>query len=382
MIRFAWCLLVISIPFTWLVPLVVAADEPGLVAQPPDGVRVVKTERGFMVPYKMTIPGTDVSFEMVPIPGGKFKLGSPAAEKGRKGDEGPQVEVDVAPFWMGKYEVTWGEYKSWMDVIDLFKDTDPIKNKPVTDANRVDAVTAPSKLYDPTFTFTHGEAPNLPAVSMSQFAARQYTKWLSKMTGSVYRLPSEAEWEHAARAGTTTAYWFGDDSSKVGDHEWFIDNSADKSHAVGKKKPNPWGLFDIHGNVSEWVLDEYADDGYRTLTGKPLTGLTSIRWPTKISPRTIRGGSWETTAEECRAAARIASNDRDWTDTDPNIPKSPWWFTDGPALSIGFRLIRPLASPAKADLEKFWEADVEKVKYAVEQRLREGRGGLGVVAPK
>jgi formylglycine-generating enzyme required for sulfatase activity len=309
-------------------------------------------------------------------------MGSPASEKGRKDDEGPQVEIEISPFWIGKHEVTWAEYKTWMDIIDLFKETPPTKTKPVTDANRVDAVTAPSKLYDPTFTFTNGEAPNLPAVTMSQFAARQYTKWLSKLTGQVFRLPSEAEWEYAARAGTTTAYWFGDDPKKLGDHEWFIDNSMDKSHPVGTKKPNPWGLHDMLGSVSEWVLDEYSEEGYKPLAGKPLTGVTSIRWPTKTYPRTIRGGSWETTAEECRAAARIASNDREWTETDPNIPKSPWWFTDGPALSIGFRLVRPLTPPAAADLPKYWEADVEKIKFAVEQRLREGRGGLGVVEPK
>lgn len=368
--------------FVALFTLSVAAAEPGLVDQPPDGVRAVKADRGFMVPYKITIPGSEVSFEMIPVPGGRFKMGSPATEKGRKDDEGPQVEIEIAPFWIGKHEVTWGEYKAWMDMIDLFKESNPTKTKPVTDANRVDAVTAPSKLYDPTFTFTNGEAPNLPAVTMSQFAAKQYTKWLSKLTGNVFRLPSEAEWEYAARAGTTTAYWFGDDPKKLGDHEWFIDNSMDKSQPVGKKKPNPWGLYDMLGSVSEWVLDEYAETGYQPLVGKPLTGLTSIRWPTKTYPRAIRGGSWETTAEECRAAARIASNDREWTETDPNIPKSPWWFTDGPALSIGFRLVRPLTPPAAADLPKYWEADVEKIKFAVEQRLREGRGGLGVVESK
>jgi formylglycine-generating enzyme required for sulfatase activity len=374
------CLL--AVLFVALFTLSVLADEPGLVAQPPSGVRAVKTDRGFMVPYKITIPGSGVTFEMIPVPGGKFKMGSPASEKGRKDDEGPQVEIEISPFWIGKHEVTWAEYKTWMDIIDLFKETPPTKTKPVTDANRVDAVTAPSKLYDPTFTFTNGEAPNLPAVTMSQFAARQYTKWLSKLTGQVFRLPSEAEWEYAARAGTTTAYWFGDDPKKLGDHEWFIDNSMDKSHPVGTKKPNPWGLHDMLGSVSEWVLDEYSEEGYKPLAGKPLTGVTSIRWPTKTYPRTIRGGSWETTAEECRAAARIASNDREWTETDPNIPKSPWWFTDGPALSIGFRLVRPLTPPAAADLPKYWEADVEKIKFAVEQRLREGRGGLGVVEPK
>lgn len=359
------------------------ADEPGLVAEaPPASVRSVKTEKGYMIPYSATIPGTTVKFDMVPIPGGTVRLGSPAGEKGRKADEGPQVEVRVPPFWMARCETTWGEYRCWMDAINSFKAPDGKTAAELTPANQVDAVSSPSKLYDPTFTFSLGDEASLPAVTMSQFAARQYTKWLSKMTGHIYRLPCEAEWEHACRAGTTTAYHFGDDSAMLGEHEWFVGNSRDTTHAVGKKKPNPWGLYDMQGNVSEWVLDAYLKEGFARLEGKgPLPVAEAIAWPTKVSPRCIRGGSWELTAVECRAAVKMGSDDAEWTATDPNSPKSPWWFTDGPALSIGFRILRPLTTPEKKDLEKYWEPDNERTKFAVEQRVREGRGALGVVIP-
>jgi formylglycine-generating enzyme required for sulfatase activity len=336
-----------------------------------------------MVPYAATIPGTEIKFEMQPIPGGKFKLGSPAGEADRKQDEGPQVEIEVAPLWMGTYEVTWAEYKHYMKMHDLFKKLAQAKLHPITDENKSYVVTAPSNLYDPTFTFQFGEEPRQPAITMSQFAARQYTKWLSGISGVFYRLPTEAEWEYACRAGTTTAYSFGDDAGQLGEHAWFMDNAGESTHLVGEKKANPWGLFDMHGNVAEWVLDEYTEKGYEKLSGKNHRAAEAVQWPMKLFPRTIRGGSWDDDAAGCRSASRRGTDDDAYREEDPNFPKSPWWFTSGHGLAVGMRIVRPLAPPAEKDRAKFWEADIDQVREDTNQRIdQEGRGARGVANPE
>jgi len=272
-----------------------AADAipPGIVKDQPNSGRFVKTDAGYMVPYLQTIPGADVTFEMQPIPGGKFLLGSPDTQHGHKPDEGPQVEVEVAPFWMSTYEVTWAEYKKYMEMYQIFKKITAAKLQAVTPASKNEIVTAPSSLYDPTFTFKLGEDARQPAVTMSQFAAKQYTKWLSGITGLYFRLPTEAEWEYACRAGSTAAYSFGDDPQQLGDYAWFFDNSGERMHLVGEKKPNAWGLFDMHGNVSEWVIDGYTADGYAALQGKGVVNWRdAIAWPKKLYPRVVKGGGF------------------------------------------------------------------------------------------
>jgi len=361
-----------------------AADPPrGLVAEQPAKGRFVKTDRGYMVPYQQPIPGTDVTFEMQPIPGGKFRLGSPAGEQGHKADEAPQVEVEVEPFWMATYEVTWAEYKPYMAMYEIFKKAASAKLQPVSDANKHLIVTAPSSLYDPTFTFKLGSEPRQPAVTMSQFAAKQYTKWLSGLTGLYFRLPTEAEWEYACRAGQQTAYSFGDDAAQLRDYAWYFENSSERMHPVGQKKPNPWGLFDMHGNVGEWVLDEYTKDGYQRLAGKGVVAWRdAIAWPKKLYPRVIRGGGFEDDAAGCRSAARRKSDDDAWREEDPNFPQSPWWFTSQPALSVGFRVIRPLTEAPPAERSKFWDADLEQLQADVDQRIdQEGRGSRALATP-
>jgi len=143
---------------------------------------MVEVPGGWMVPYDETIPGTTATFRMIPIPGGTLRMGSPEGEEDRIGDEGPLFEVGVEPLWMGENEVTWAEYKGFMAACDLFKAIESARIRQVTPANEADAVTAPSNLYDPTTTFANGETPDLPAVTMTQYAARQYTKWISGLT--------------------------------------------------------------------------------------------------------------------------------------------------------------------------------------------------------
>jgi formylglycine-generating enzyme required for sulfatase activity len=362
-----------------------AAKKPlGIVAQKPATGPSVKIDGGYMVPYTSVIPGTEIRFQMVPIPGGTFTMGSPEDEEGRNDDEGPQFQVTVEPFWAGKYEVTWDEYQSYMEMDATFKKLAKQKTRAMLESFSVDAVTAPSELYDPDFTYYAGEEYDQPAATMSQFAAKQYTKWLSLLSGDFYRLPYEAEWEYACRAGTKTAFNFGDDVDSLDDHGWYVDNSDDMRQKAGEKKPNAFGLFDMHGNVAEWVLDAYDEKGYSHLkAGKMYTVEQTYKKPTKVYSRVLRGGSWELDGVQCRSAARLVSSE-DWKNEDPNQPKSPWWFTDSPGTSSGFRLVRPLKAPKTlVARNEFWKPDVETIAFNAAARIESnGRGAMGKVDKK
>jgi sulfatase modifying factor 1 len=356
----------------------------GMATEKPAEAPFVELPDGrFMVPYTAKIPGTDVEFRMTPIPAGKFTMGSPASEDDRRDDEGPQFEVDVKPFWMGQHEVTWAEYKKYMAMDSVFKALQRDKIRVVKPDNQIDAITAPSALYDPSFTYEAGEEPDQPAASMTQFAAKQYTKWLSLMSETFYRLPTEAEWEYACRAGTKTAYYFGDDPDELEDHAWCADNANEERHTVGEKKPNAWGLYDMHGNVSEWVLDQYDEAGYKHVEGDSATTEAAFNKPTKLYPRVVRGGSWELAAEDCRSASRLGSDDEEWKYEDPNFPKSPWWYTDTPGLGVGFRLFRPLEAPENREQkEAVWGPDLEEISDDSQNRIKSnGRGAYGTVDP-
>lgn len=314
--------------------------------------QVEKTQAD-MKSYTNVLPGTEVTFEMVAIPGGEFVMGSPASEPNRKPDEGPQHKVKISPFWMGKYEMTWDLYLLFMYPDDELKAR---VTHPTPDAVNLvsDAVTRPSKPY---VDMSFGMGKNgFPAIAMTQHGANKFCHWLSAKTGHFYRLPTEAEWEYACRAGTTTTYSFGDDESKLPDYGWFFDNSNSKYQKVGKKKPNPWGLYDMHGNVTEWVLDQYSADYYKTLAA---LGLATDPWnkATQPYPHSARGGSWDDDPPALRSAARRAS-DRSWKMTDPQLPKGIWYHTD--AQFIGFRVVRPLAVPSAEEMTKYWISGVEK----------------------
>ena len=345
-----------------------------------------KSPSGDQQAYTQTIPGSEVTFDMVPIPGGEFQIGSPASEAGRKEDEGPQVTVRVEPFWMGKHEITWAEYKEFMKLVNVFEEFDDQGIRQITEENQVDAVTAPSSLYEPSFTFETGDDPDQPAVSMSQYAAKQYTKWLSLLTGTFYRLPTEAEWEYACRAGATTAYSYGDDPAQLTQYAWYYEQAEEDyiTSKVGQHKPNKWGLHDMHGNVAEWVLDQYDAGHYAKHAGRTVTAEEFINWPTKLFPRVLRGGSWFTEEpEDCRSAARLPTHDDDWRGNDPNTPMSPWWFASDEGQAVGFRLVRPAKTPPREEWAKYWEADLEQIQEHVDRRIdKEGRGNRGLVDPK
>ena len=306
-----------------------------------------------MKPYTNTIPGTEVAYAMVPIPGGEFSMGSPEQEPGRKPDEGPQHRVKLSPFWMGQCEVTWNEYELFMYPEEERRTRASVPTDAAGD-QLADAVTHPSRPYV-EMSFGMGK-DGFPAISMTQHAANKYCQWLSAKTGHFYRLPTEAEWEYACRAGTTTTYFWGEDASKLPDYASFEQNSDFKYQKVGKKKPNPWGLYDIYGNVVEWVLDQYEPDYYKACAGQ---GLVVDPWDkaTKPYPHAVRGGSWDDEAWRCRSAARRGS-ERAWKMTDPQLPKSLWYFSD--AQWVGFRIVRPLKVPPAEQMQKYWTSGVEK----------------------
>jgi formylglycine-generating enzyme required for sulfatase activity len=282
--------------------------------------------------YIETIPDSTAKFEMIAIPGGTFLMGSPASEKGRALDEGPQHPVTIRPFWMGKTEVTWDEY-------DLYWKQDPdAKRENLSPSDKeADAVSRPTPPYADE-TFGHGREGQ-PVICITHHAAMEYCRWLSAKTGKAYRLPTEAEWEYAARAGTKTAYFFGDDPGPLGEYAWFADNAEDVTHAVGKKKPNSWGLYDIYGNVAEWCLDNYQRDFYSKFSlDKPALSPVLIPDDRRF-PHVARGGSWTEGAGQLRSAAR-RSSDKTWIKRDPQRPQSIWWLTD--AEFVGFRIVRPV----------------------------------------
>ncbi len=294
------------------------------------GTEEVVEEVAALESFTQKIAGTDIEFDMIAVPAGTFRMGSPDAEDGRNDDEGPQRDVQLSAFWIGKCEVTWDEYEQWM--FSLERERRDGDKAPQNEADvAADAVSRPTPPYT-DMTFGMGR-DGYPAICMTQKSARTYCEWLSAKTGKKYRLPTEAEWEYACRAGTTTRYSFGDDAAKLGDYAWFGDNSDDQYQPIGKKLPNPWGIHDMHGNVCEWVQDQHASYA-AAKDGKAL--MDPVVEPTELYPRVVRGGSWEDVAGSLRSAARVGSEE-DWKMQDPQIPQSVWYHTD--AIFVGFRVV-------------------------------------------
>jgi formylglycine-generating enzyme required for sulfatase activity len=314
-----------------------------------------------MKAYTEKVPrADDGTFDLLPVPGGEFTIGSPPAEAGRKTDEGPQVKVAIEPFWIGKCEMTWDIYQAFMENGKarnkdgtLNSDSDlrtPDSIEIKDDETLADVVSQPTPPYVPMhFGMGEGYGAEWPAIAMSHHAASKFCEWLTAQTGHYYRLPTEAEWEYACRAGTTTAYSFGNDAAQLGEHAWFEGNSDYTYQKVGQKKPNPWGIHDMHGNVSEWCLDAYLPDAYT----KWGAGSKCPWHPaTTLYPHVTRGGHYhEGGPETLRSAARVPSV-ADWNAIDCCLPKSIWYLTDG--RFVGFRVVSPMKVPDVKEMHRLW----------------------------
>ena len=338
----------------WLAAAVLLFGMPlAACAEHPAPLPVENSEAksaGEMKPYTELIEHTAAKFDLVPIQGGKFLMGSPESEGGRGADEGPQHEVEVSPFWMAKCEITWDVYEVWMSDLDVVR-----RQAFSIEATQRDELAEPFQISRPTkpytdMTFKMGKK-GYPAICMTQHSCRVFCDWLTAKTGRYYRLPTEAEWEYACRAGTKTAYSFGDDPELLGEHAWFYDNSSEKYQKVGTKKPNPWGLHDMHGNVAEWVLDQHTTDFYAQCKEKGAV-TDPLRIPLEEYGRVVRGGSWDADAEKCRSASRDFSIE-DWKQQDPQVPQSIYYLTD--ALNVGFRVVRPLHVPNPVERADKWD---------------------------
>ena len=317
------------------------------------GFKAGKSQDEFTA-YRQEIETSNLNFEMLPIKGGKFLMGSPPDDSNRGENELLSHEVEVTDVLIGKYEVTWDEYELWM--INLDKDNREYNQKTADRSDTLsDAVTKPTAPYV-DMSFGMGKSGH-PAICMTQLSAKMYCMWLSARTGVFYRLPTEAEWEYACKAGTKTAYSFGDDSKELSNHSWHLGNSRFKYQRVGSKSPNPFGLYDMHGNVWEWVLDQFTPPPSQAPSQLRKNPLVS---PNTLYPRVVKGGSWDDGAKSHRSAARMGSEEA-WKQQDPQIPKSVWYHTD--ALFVGFRVVRPREIPSIEDIENFWpsEEDIKAI---------------------
>jgi formylglycine-generating enzyme required for sulfatase activity len=270
---------------------------------------------------------------MVPIKGGSFLMGN---ERSKNTDESPQKEITLSSFWMGAFEVTRDELDTYL------KDDKTSQNEPL------DAITRPSPQYV-DLTWGMGKEGGYPANSMSQHAAIMYCRWLYEKTKIFYRLPTEAEWEYACKAGTTATYFFGNNPQQLAQYAWYEKNSDEKYHKVGQKLPNPWGLYDILGNVAEWTMDQYSETTYLTMAAtNPMVTATAKRYP-----KVVRGGSYMEDANNLTSTKRNHSVPA-WNNRDPQVPKSKWWLTE--AKNVGFRLVRPLEQPDEATVKQFFKS--------------------------
>jgi formylglycine-generating enzyme required for sulfatase activity len=275
--------------------------------------------------FEFATPGSTYVIHMKAIGGGSFRMGGRTMSK----------EVKVSDFWIGAFEVTHDQFGVFY------------KDEQTSQGSKVDAVTRPTAQYI-DLSWGMGKDGGFPVNSMSVDGAMMFCRWLYRKTGIFYRLPTEAEWEYACRAGSTKLYPFGDDPKLLNQHAWFAGNSKGKYQKVGQKKPNAWGLYDMLGNVAEWTLDQFDPNYFKSIGENPVDPLIK---PTSRYPRSIRGGSYLDAADLLAPSIR-GKSDPSWNKRDPQIPKSRWWLTDG--TFAGFRIVSPKLQPAAEDAENFY----------------------------
>jgi sulfatase modifying factor 1 len=315
------------------------------------GVTITSNEAPFAEPAKIAdfkdftemIPGTRVSFEMIALPGGTFNMGSPDDEPLRDNDEGPVREASVSQFWIAKTEVTWDEYMAFFRATGSQGRTEG----QVVSSQKTDAISGATPPWGaPDQGWGKGSRP---AITMTWHAANVYCKWLSQVTGKKYRLPTEAEWEYACRGGTQTPYFFsGDpkdyssegflkrlirpDTGLIASKVIYSLNSSAKTGEPSSVGENPFGLKNMPGNVAEFCSDFYSAGSYSA----DSTGIDP-QGPAKGQEHVIRGGSFKSDAKDVRSAARDFTRTKEWLVTDPQMPKSIWWYSD--CIDVGFRVV-------------------------------------------
>ena len=321
----------------------------GTVMDTGDGVRydsaaVVKAFEDFTE----TVPGTRAAIRMIAVPGGEFMLGSPKNEPFRKDDEGPQKKVSISPFFMGEIEVTWQQYWAFYNETMSEGRTPPEKIYANNSRPDVDAVSGPT----PPFGFPDQGwgMGTRPAITMTHYAASTFCQWLSLKTGRHYRLPTEAEWEYAARGGTDTPYFFegnpkkysdlgfwnklkGSDTTMIRRYVVYSGDSSGKTQEPAKIMANPFGLKNMLGNVMEYCSDWYAEDAY----SKIPEGAIDPKGPESGEEHVVRGGSYADDASVVRCSSRAHTEHDRWLRTDPQNPKSIWWYSD--IKGVGFRVV-------------------------------------------
>ncbi len=294
------------------------------------------------------VPTTRTTISMIAIPGGTFKMGSAEGDKYSRPDEYPQHTVTVSPFFMAEVEVTWAQYWSFYMQTMSEGRTPPEKIYANNTRPDVDVVSGPTPPFgNPDQGWGFGERP---ALTMTHYGAETFCQWLSLKTGKKYRLPTEAEWEYAARAGSETAYFFegkpskytnegflkqimGIDTTTINRYVIYCNNSKNRTQEPERVIPNPFGLRNMLGNALEWCADYYAEDAYSQVQD----GAVDPKGPTAGTEYVVRGGCYNDDAKDLRCAARGSSNYERWLRTDPQKPKSIWWFSD--IKSIGFRVV-------------------------------------------